>query len=53
MEIPKIHSKWRNLQVHGVIHGRQSLQFTGPGKKTTKQREAESLSNMAIILHVN
>ena len=53
MEIPKMHNKWRNLQVHGAIHGRQSAQFPGPGKKTTKQREAESLSNVAIILHVN
>ena len=41
------------MQVHEAIHGRQSAQFPGPDKKTTKQREAESLSNMAIILHVN
>ena len=53
MEIPKIHSKWRDLQVHAAIHGGQSAQFPGPGKKTTKQREAESLSNVTIILHVN
>ena len=53
MESPKIHSKWRNLQVHGAIHGRQSAQFPGPDKKNQKQRETESLSNVAIILHVN